>query len=111
MNGAQSRLIGFVRFTAALMLVGIGIAAGPLSHAAAQSSGLVDDSTYRFGIDGTEITWGGQWEFDPSASGEFEGYETATLLSPSAGLFIGQVEAGIPLDLDAFLAVVVDTTA
>lgn len=92
-------------------LIGASLAALPMARVNAQDSGLVDDSTYVFGLDGAIINWDGEWEFDPSSSGEFEGYETASLITPLAGLLVGEIQSGTPLDLDAFLAVVLDTVA
>jgi len=92
-------------------LIAATLATLPMSSARAQDSGLVDDSTYVFGLDGAVVTWDGDWEFDPSSSGEFDGYETASLITPLAGLLLGEIQSGTPLDLDAFLAVVLDTVA
>lgn len=87
------------------------LCSSPYHSALAQESGLIDDSTYRFGLDGTEIRWEGNWEYDPASSGQFEGYEIASFISPEAGLFIGEIASIVPIDLDALLAVVLDTLA
>lgn len=109
-NNASS-VSAFRRMLLAAAVVAATLAALPMSSASAQDSGLVDDSTYVFGLDGAVVTWEGDWEFDPSSSGEFDGYETASLITPLAGLLIGEIQSGTPLDLDAFLAVVLDTVA
>lgn len=94
-----------------LITAAAGFGAALPGRATAQSQGLIDDSTYRFGLGGTEIRWSEPWEFDPESSGQFEGYETAALISFSAGLLIGQIQADFAVDLDLFLAVVLDTFA
>lgn len=76
-----------------------------------QQTGLVDDTTYVFAIDGMVVEWGGDWEFDPESSGQDVGVEVASLLSPLAGLLIGELQGGAPLDLDQFLALVLDSIA
>jgi len=107
----MTRIAEFGRMLIVAALIAATIAALPRSSAGAQESGLLDDSTYVFALDGTQVSWQGDWEFEPSSSGQFEGYETASLVTSLAGLLIGEIQSGTPLDLDAFLAVVLDTVA
>lgn len=80
-------------------------------RARAQPTGLVDDTRYVFALDGMVVEWRGNWEYDPSSSGRDVGVEFASLISPLAGLLIGELAGGTPLDLDAFLALVLDSIA
>lgn len=105
------RLSGLMRAMAtAGMLVAL-LSAAPTGRVHGQQTGLVNDSTYVFAMDGMVIEWDGNWEFDPDSSGEDEGVEVASLLSPQAGLLIGELQGGTPLDLNQFLALVLDSIA
>lgn len=106
--GASAR---FLRLIVVVGLLALGLGAAPRTQVAAQESGLIDDSTFRFGLDGTEIRWEGDWEYDPEASGQFDGYEIASLISPTAGLLIGEILSVVPVDLNVLLALVLDTLA
>ena len=100
-----------LKVTATAGLIVAMLASISTSPALAQQTGLVDDTTYVFALDGMVVEWGGAWEFDPDSSGQDVGVEVASLLSPLAGLLIGELQGGIPLDLNQFLALVLDTVA
>ncbi len=100
-----------LRVIAAIGLVVTMLASVSATPAQGQQTGLVDDTTYVFALDGMVVDWGGTWEFDPDSSGQDVGVEVASLLSPLAGLLIGELQGGIPLDLNQFLALVLDTVA
>jgi hypothetical protein len=76
-----------------------------------QQTGLIDDNTYVFALDGMVVEWGGTWEFDSESSDQDVGVEFANLLSPLAVLLIGELQGGAPLDLNQFLALVLDGIA
>ena len=44
-----------------------------------QQTGLVDNTTYVFALDGMVVDWGGNWEFDRDSSGQDVGVEVASL--------------------------------
>jgi hypothetical protein len=100
-----------LRVLAATGLAVAMLASVSANRARGQQTGLVTDTTYVFALDGMVVEWGGNWAFDPDSSGQDAGVEVASLLSPLAGLLIGELAGGTPLDLDQFLALVLDSIA
>ena len=65
---------------------------GSVTSAAAQDTGLVDDSTFVSELTDEEITWSSDWEAGEDAAGSGDGFESITLSSDSGIVQIAYIE-------------------